>query len=60
MNPEKVPGGASVTEPSRPEMVTMTSPLDWSRPDDPDNPVNWPNWKRYFHIVPPAIISFTA
>ncbi|EUC50976.1 hypothetical protein COCMIDRAFT_80474 [Bipolaris oryzae ATCC 44560] len=41
-------------------MVTTTNPLDWTGPDDPDNPVNWPKWKRYFHIVPPTIISFTA
>ena len=33
---------------------------DWNGPEDPDNPQNWPLWKRHFHIVPPAIISFSA
>ncbi|KAH6613083.1 MFS multidrug transporter-like protein [Boeremia exigua] len=37
-----------------------TTALEWNGPDDPDNPVNWPKWQRYWHIVPPAIISFTA
>ncbi len=34
--------------------------LQWDGPNDPDNPINWPNWQRYWHIVPPAVISFTA
>jgi hypothetical protein len=34
--------------------------LDWSGPDDPENPLNWPSWKRYAHIIPPAMISFTG
>ncbi|USP79487.1 hypothetical protein yc1106_06761 [Curvularia clavata] len=59
MNSEKVLVRKPVTEPDHPE-ITTTTPLDWSGPNDPDNPVNWPNWKRYFHILPPAIISFTA
>ena len=33
---------------------------DWNGADDPLNPLNWPAWKRYFHIVPPALISFSA
>jgi hypothetical protein len=35
-------------------------PFDWNGPDDPDNPLNWIKWKRYFHVIPPAIISFTG
>ncbi|KAH8696794.1 MFS multidrug transporter-like protein [Phaeosphaeriaceae sp. PMI808] len=44
----------------RAEIEARTTPLDWNGPDDPDNPTNWPKWKRYWHIVPPAIISFAA
>jgi hypothetical protein len=33
---------------------------DWTGPDDPENPQNWPTWFRQYHIVPPALISFTA
>jgi hypothetical protein len=36
------------------------NPTDWRGPDDPDNPLNWPAWIRYCHVVPPAVISFTA
>lgn len=32
---------------------------DWNGTDDPLNPLNWPAWKRYFHVVPPALISFS-
>ncbi|PQE05229.1 major facilitator superfamily transporter protein [Rutstroemia sp. NJR-2017a BBW] len=35
-------------------------PLRWNGPDDPDNPLNWPTWKRCWHVVPPALISFSA
>jgi hypothetical protein len=34
--------------------------LDWNGPNDPDNPMNWPRWKRHYHVIPPAIISFSA
>ncbi|KAG8630705.1 hypothetical protein KVT40_002324 [Elsinoe batatas] len=34
--------------------------LDWDDLNDCDNPVNWPKWQRYYHIVPPAVISFSA
>lgn len=33
---------------------------DWDGPDDPGNPLNWSPWKRHYHIVPIAIISFSA
>jgi hypothetical protein len=33
---------------------------DWTGPTDPDNPQNWSKWFRKYHIVPPALISFTA
>ena len=36
------------------------APLDWDGDDDPENPWNWSLRKRVFHIVPPAVISFTA
>lgn len=36
------------------------NPTDWNGPDDPENPLNWPAWIRYCHVVPPALISFTA
>ncbi|KAH8801726.1 MFS multidrug transporter-like protein [Xylogone sp. PMI_703] len=36
------------------------SATDWNGPDDPENPFNWPKWKRVFHILPPALISFSA
>lgn len=39
---------------------TRTSVLEWDGPNDPDNPINWPKWQRRWHIVPPAVISFTA
>ena len=35
-------------------------PYDWNGPNDPANPWNWPNWKRYYHVIPPALISFTG
>jgi hypothetical protein len=41
------------------KVVPITA-LDWDGPDDVENPINWPTWKRYFHVVPPAIISFSA
>jgi hypothetical protein len=39
---------------------TPSSVLDWNGPNDPDNPMNWPRWKRHYHVIPPAIISFSA
>jgi hypothetical protein len=36
------------------------NPTDWNGPNDPENPLNWPKWMRCLHVVPPAIISFTA
>ena len=39
---------------------TALNPTDWNGPDDPQNPQNWPAWIRYCHVVPPALISFTA
>ncbi|KIN05754.1 hypothetical protein OIDMADRAFT_154218 [Oidiodendron maius Zn] len=36
------------------------NPTDWNGPDDPENPQNWPAWIRYFHVVPPSLISFSA
>ena len=36
-----------------------SDPKDWNGPDDPLNPLNWPMWKRHFHVVPPALISFS-
>jgi hypothetical protein len=35
-------------------------PNDWNGPDDPENPMNWNKWIRYYHIIPPALISFTG
>ena len=39
---------------------TPSTILDWNGPNDPDNPMNWPRWKRHYHVIPPAIISFSA
>lgn len=39
---------------------TDINPTDWNGPDDPENPQNWPAWIRYFHVVPPSVISFAA
>lgn len=39
---------------------TDINPNDWNGPDDPENPQNWPAWIRYFHVVPPSLISFAA
>jgi hypothetical protein len=33
---------------------------DWNGPTDSENPLNWPTLKRYWHVVPPAVISFAA
>lgn len=37
-----------------------TKGLDWDSPNDPGNPMNWPKWSRYWHVVPAALISFSA
>jgi hypothetical protein len=42
------------------ERITSNTALDWNGPNDPENPLNWSKWKRFYHVVPPAIISFTA
>lgn len=34
--------------------------LDWDSPDDPGNPLNWSKWKKIYHVIPPAVISFSA
>ena len=40
--------------------ATPSDPNDWNGPDDPENPLNWPKWKRYYHVVAPALLSFSA
>ncbi|KAF4556110.1 Polyamine transporter-like protein 4 [Elsinoe fawcettii] len=47
-----------VNDVRQPEIDPQT--LDWEEANDPDNPLNWAAWKRYWHIVPPSLISFTA
>lgn len=48
-----------------PEKATITPPSsltgsDWTGPDDRDNPQNWSVWIKFYHIIPPALISFAA
>lgn len=52
--------GKSAVDEEGAQIEIQTTVLDWDGPSDPDNPINWPKWKRYWHIVPPAIISFAA
>jgi hypothetical protein len=33
---------------------------DWDGADDPGNPQNWPSWMRHAHVIPPALVSFSA
>lgn len=42
------------------QRLVAAEALDWEAPGDSDNPVNWSAWKRYWHVVPPSIISFSA
>lgn len=42
------------------ERPVAPSVLDWDGPNDPGNPMNWSKWKKIYHVVPPAIISFSA
>lgn len=47
-------------EKATPNAGTPTSATEWNGPDDPDNPLLWSRWKRTYHVLPPAIISFSA
>jgi hypothetical protein len=47
-------------EKGQPPVTRSTTISDWNGPDDPDNPLNWPKWKRQYHVVPAALISFSA
>jgi len=38
----------------------ITNINDWNGPDDPENPLNWSTAKRFYHILPPALMSFTV
>ncbi|RDW81932.1 hypothetical protein BP6252_03044 [Coleophoma cylindrospora] len=50
-----------IADPEKGGSVPKTpSPDDWDGPDDPENPLNWSRWKRLWHVVPPALVSFTA
>lgn len=42
------------------QRLVAADALDWDAPGDSDNPVNWSAWKRYWHVVPPSIIYFSA
>jgi hypothetical protein len=42
------------------EQPNLKKPLDWDGPDDPGNPWNWSHFKRVYHIIPPALVSFSA
>ncbi|KUJ18013.1 MFS multidrug transporter-like protein, partial [Mollisia scopiformis] len=42
------------------ERPSASALLDWDSPDDPGNPMNWSKWKKRYHVVPPAVISFSA
>lgn len=35
-------------------------PNDWNGPNDPENPLNWNKWSRWYHVIPPALASFTG
>jgi len=63
-DPEKdIPSPASALQDAEKGEVTSNipaDPYDWNGPNDPANPLNWPNWKRYYHVIPPALISFTG
>jgi hypothetical protein len=50
-----------VEPPTDPEKAAPpVAALDWTGPDDPENPQKWANWVRFYHIIPPALISFAA
>jgi hypothetical protein len=53
-------GSPEDIEKGRPEPETPISATEWNGPDDPDNPLSWSKWKRYYHVIPPAMISFSA
>jgi hypothetical protein len=57
--PASVDGLEAAEKGNEPQSLPV-DPLDWNGPDDPDNPLNWPARKRYLHVVPPALISFSA
>ena len=47
-------------EKAAPAPQAPTSATEWNGTDDPDNPLQWSAWKRHYHVIPPAIISFSA
>jgi hypothetical protein len=47
-------------EKATPPVPQTVAALDWSGPDDPENPQKWPNLVRIYHIIPAALISFSA
>jgi len=52
--------GAEDVEQGNERSKTAQSATDWDGPNDTGNPLNWPTWKRAYHVIPPAIISFSA
>jgi hypothetical protein len=52
--------GSDDLEEGNPLDRVPTDITDWNGPDDPLNPLNWSKWKRYFHVLPPALIGFTG
>lgn len=59
-DPEKGSGDDGVNGDRTPPEEQSPSVTDWTGPDDPENPRNWSKWKRRYHVLPPALISFSA
>lgn len=47
-------------EKATPPISKTVAALDWTGPDDPENPLKWATLVRIYHIIPPALISFSA
>lgn len=43
-----------------PNITENNKGTDWNGPDDPENTLNWSGFLRYWHVVPAALVSFSA